>query len=159
MGTHCNISMITPDGDTKNIYVHFDGYLDHVGNLLLNSWNTTDKILQLMNFGDIQSLHEYPMVKIIDAEKKSDVRKDKNPFADFTQGNFRKEAYNYLWKNGKWYVTFWGYDSNDKEISRKNITLKTALLNEYKGNETIIPKKHKKITNKSFPKLNVREMF
>jgi hypothetical protein len=57
MGTRSIIAN-TVDGITRAIYCHWDGYLDHVGSLLLKHYADTDKRTALVNLGSISSLRE-----------------------------------------------------------------------------------------------------
>ena len=162
MGTHCTISMITPNGSKKTIYSQFDGYLEHTGNLLLNDWNTQKKVSELVKFGDIECIYEYPIVKSIE---KIDVRKDKNPLKNRMGGEYDLEEFNYLWKDGKWYVTVYdGISEYDDSSKYKTVLLKNAIKNGLRGYKIATcktsPKKKisKKPSNK-FPKLNVEGMF
>lgn len=51
MGTKATINYLRADGKVERIWVTHDGYLDHVGNLLLNHYNTPEKIEALMERG------------------------------------------------------------------------------------------------------------
>lgn len=56
MSTRSNISMELPNGKYKTIYCHFDGYPEHNGELLLNYYNTKDKVEKLLSMGNLSSL-------------------------------------------------------------------------------------------------------
>jgi hypothetical protein len=57
MGTHAVIAV--QYNETINaVYCHFDGYLEHVGNILQEHYNTEEKIDQLIVRGDMSSLGE-----------------------------------------------------------------------------------------------------
>jgi hypothetical protein len=55
MGTRSVIGIIENDV-CKSVYCHWDGYLDHNGQILQAFYNTTDKVEQLIAQGDISSL-------------------------------------------------------------------------------------------------------
>jgi hypothetical protein len=56
MATRSNIGIINPDGSVEVIYCHFDGYLSHVGKILLESYKKLSKIRKLISLGDISFL-------------------------------------------------------------------------------------------------------
>ncbi|MEG1752215.1 MAG: hypothetical protein RR247_04110 [Clostridia bacterium] len=58
MSARSNISMELPNGNYKTIYCHFDGYPEHNGELLLNYYNTKDKVEKLLSMGNLSSLAE-----------------------------------------------------------------------------------------------------
>lgn len=55
MGTMCVIAAKCKDG-YKAISVHFDGYLEHAGALLVRNYNTEAKVKKLIALGDLSSL-------------------------------------------------------------------------------------------------------
>lgn len=55
MGTRSSIAIKTDDG-IKSIYCHWDGYIEHNGELLNEFYNTTDKVNELIALGDLSSL-------------------------------------------------------------------------------------------------------
>jgi hypothetical protein len=60
MATRSLIGMNLDNGITKIIYCHWDGYPEHVGELLVNDYNTPALITALMELGDLSSLAETP---------------------------------------------------------------------------------------------------
>jgi hypothetical protein len=56
MATRSRIGIEQPDGKIRSIYCHWDGYPSHNGRILLESYKDRDKILELMEIGDISSL-------------------------------------------------------------------------------------------------------
>lgn len=108
MSTNCNI-MITSDHKTfASAYVHWDGGLWGVGQMLNKEYNDTDKILDLIALGQISSLKEtveetatdsHNAYKTIAGEvEMKDVKEVFIPSAG--------EEYIYCWeaKQEKWYV-------------------------------------------------------
>ena len=55
MGTMCVIAAKCKDG-YRAISVHFDGYLEHAGALLVRNYNTEAKVKKLIALGDLSSL-------------------------------------------------------------------------------------------------------
>ncbi len=58
MSTRSNIGIINADGSVTAIYVHNDGYPSHNGRILLNHYNTEDKVRTLLSLGDLSVLGE-----------------------------------------------------------------------------------------------------
>lgn len=58
MSTRSNIGLMLDDSTVKRVYCHYDGYPDGVGQTLLNSFNTVEKIEELLSFGDISCLED-----------------------------------------------------------------------------------------------------
>lgn len=58
MSTRSNIAMELPNGKYKVIYCHFDGYLDHNGRILLEHYNTRERVEKLLELGNLSSIAE-----------------------------------------------------------------------------------------------------
>jgi len=58
MATRSTISIKTPEGKYRSIYVHWDGYPSHNGRILKESYMNVDKINRLIDLGDLSSLRE-----------------------------------------------------------------------------------------------------
>jgi hypothetical protein len=56
MATRSNIAIENQDGSVSAIYCHFDGYIDGVGKILQENYNTREKMEQLIALGDISLL-------------------------------------------------------------------------------------------------------
>jgi hypothetical protein len=103
MATRSTINLKLPDGRYRHIYCHWDGYLEHVGIILLKNYNTIDKINELMDHGDVSSLN--------DTIEKTEFYKDRGEddsdarILDYHDVDF--EEYNYFFTNNKWYYHPW----------------------------------------------------
>ena len=60
MSTHSSIAILLKDGSVKSIYCHFDGFLSHVGSILLGHYNEYDKAEELISLGYLSSLDVHP---------------------------------------------------------------------------------------------------
>lgn len=58
MSTRSYIAEELKDGKYKVIYCHFDGYLEHNGEILVNHYKDRKKIEELLTLGDLSSLAE-----------------------------------------------------------------------------------------------------
>lgn len=56
MGTRSRIGIEYPDGIIESVYCHWDGYPDHNGKILQESYTTIEKVLELLAQGDMSSL-------------------------------------------------------------------------------------------------------
>ena len=56
MATRSLIGMELEDGTVEAIYCHYDGYLNHNGRILINSYTTAEKVSELISLGGISSL-------------------------------------------------------------------------------------------------------
>ena len=45
-------------GGVKSVYCHYDGYPEYVGKILVNHYNTPEKVTKLISMGDISSLEK-----------------------------------------------------------------------------------------------------
>lgn len=56
MSTPAVIGLRKPDNTIEAIYVHWDGYPSHTGNILLEYYNTYEKAKQLISLGNLSSI-------------------------------------------------------------------------------------------------------
>lgn len=56
MATRSTISIELNDGTVKTVYCHWDGYLSHNGYILLKHYSNTEKLLELIELGDLSVL-------------------------------------------------------------------------------------------------------
>lgn len=56
MATRSTIALLRDDNTVAQVYCHWDGYLDHNGKILLEHYNTPEKIEALLAHGSISSL-------------------------------------------------------------------------------------------------------
>ena len=61
MSTRCRIGIQNQDGTITSVYCHHDGYLEHVGNILVKHYTDESKIRKLMELGDMSSLGTEPI--------------------------------------------------------------------------------------------------
>jgi hypothetical protein len=56
MATRSHIGKLLPNGKVKYIYCHWDGYLDHNGRILVDHYNTSEKVDELLELGNLSVL-------------------------------------------------------------------------------------------------------
>ena len=131
MATRSTIALEYADGTVGQVYCHWDGYLDHNGQILLKHYSNPFVLRALLDLGDISSLgenigEEHPFSPHASAADKAAYdlameggattfygrdrgetgvsQKMYKDFADYEQ-NFQHEEYAYiLRKDGNWYV-------------------------------------------------------
>ena len=109
MGTRSMIALEYADGQVGQIYCHWDGYLDHNGKILQNSYTDPFKVQKLLDNGDMSSLDADVEGCTFYKERGEDC--PQRMYKDYAE--YRKEAqfeeYNYILRtDGRWYVEFYG---------------------------------------------------
>jgi hypothetical protein len=113
MGTRSSIALEYADGTIKQIYAHWDGYIDGNGHILFNHYNTPEAANELISMGDLSSLDETIETTVFYARDRGEDGVDARSFSDFKEyerdGDF--ESYNYIMREGIWYVDRGGNNS------------------------------------------------
>lgn len=144
MATNSSIGIYDRKTNTSTfIYCHNDGYLEHVGLMLLLYYNSPEKAQALIDLGDLSAL--YPnMAPLIGEESKHNfdhpipnvtVAYHRDRAEDFHQTKFQTDnartisaqlymPYLYLYKNNEWYYSTTGTRWN----KLKNNSIIKALL-------------------------------
>lgn len=105
MSTQSTISIETPEG-IRSIYCHYDGYLEHVGSILKEHYDTLEKVNALIDLGAISSLSkDLEMTVAYHRDRKEPLRIQQMSFL----GNIDAENYNYVFKDGVWSYWCKGY--------------------------------------------------
>jgi hypothetical protein len=100
MGTRSRIGVMHGD-IVKSIYCHWDGYLEHNGEILLKHYDSA-KANELVSLGDLSSLR--PEIG------------EKHAFSQFDLPKEEVEAFNKLTEN---WCTFYGRDRGEENVSWK----------------------------------------
>ena len=119
MSTRSNIGILNKDKSVTYVYCHSDGYPAYNGKMLLEHYNTEEKVRELLSYGDISSVGPTIGVKHnFDACDASMCRfygrdRGEDGIAPRTKTerkleSFCEQEYLYLWKDGRWY-----YSDND----------------------------------------------
>ena len=128
MATRSTIAMEQPCGKIMQIYCHWDGYLDHNGEILQTHYKDRAKVLALMMLGSISSLRpEIGQAHDFDARyERDDPRSqwcvsynrdrhekdaDANVFANYEAyvNDHQYEEYEYIYRSDdRWYVCQYG---------------------------------------------------
>lgn len=120
MATRSTIALELADGTVKQVYCHWDGYLEHNGAILREHYSDPAKLERLLNLGDISSLHpefEIPKGTTHSFNKPQEGitifygrdRGEATPCTVFDSfANYKKnhqyEEFEYIMRNGVWFV-------------------------------------------------------
>jgi len=127
MATRSTIALEFADGTVQQVYCHWDGYLDHNGQILRDHYSDPFKLRALIDLGDLSSLapnigNQHAFDKAPEGEctfymrdrgeDGCEARKFKD-FQEYTrEANF--EEYDYILRNvngkAQWFVQFYGTD-------------------------------------------------
>lgn len=151
MGTRSTIAMEFPNGTVEQIYCHYDGYLDHNGRILAKHYTAVAKIAGLLAHGDLSVLgpelgekhpfdnpHRYGTDQwqahndlyrnwcLFYGRDRGEADTQSRKFADIKdfEVNGQREQYNYVFRNGQWFV------SDDDGKSWAKLARVLELLNE-----------------------------
>lgn len=120
MATRSTIAMEQPCGKIMQIYCHWDGYLDHNGEILAEHYQDSAKIYALMMLGDISSLgstigepHDFDNKGDRDCctaygRDRGETGTEARVFQDFEdyKKNHQYEEFEYCYRlDGEWYVS------------------------------------------------------
>jgi len=108
MATRATIGMVTAEGYIRYIYSHWDGYLDGVGATLLESYNTTQQVAELIAHGDVSSLDHTMMGSVFYHRDRGEVLTTVCALETDTVDDLTQE-YNYVWTGEEWIV---GYNNH-----------------------------------------------
>ena len=102
MATNAHIGYIENDTITYT-YLHYDGYPEHVGNVLYEEYNTTDKVKELVGLGYLESIDKGGEVIFFHEDKGYDFE-EVSPQKTDSLNRFVEYEFNYLFdtKTEKW---------------------------------------------------------
>lgn len=106
MSTRSTIGIENGDGTTTYIYCHSDGYLDYNGRMLIEHYNTKERVEALVALGDLSSLDETIAACIAyHRDRGEKFRQSKilsNHYNIQSMNNDCWADFVYLWKDGEW---------------------------------------------------------
>jgi len=104
MGTRSTIAIENADGTVHQVYCHWDGYIDYNGKILFEHYSDPVKLRELIDLGDISSLH--PSIGI------------KHPFSPF-ENNIDRVEHERLYGE---MTTFYGRDRDEENTEAKKFS-------------------------------------
>lgn len=125
MGTRANIGIQHKNGNIRSIYTHWDGHPSHHGPILIEVYNTPEKIKELLDLGDLSSLGREIGVKhdpnnhSLGCTAYGRDREEKKSQAHILSvgGKYPEDTpygtndYAYLFKDGVWWVKAWNEEA------------------------------------------------
>jgi hypothetical protein len=112
MSTRSKIGILKSNGTVDAIYCHWDGYPSYNGRVLVACYTKEEQIRKLISLGDISSLAP----SLDEVESYYGWREEERPKRTYSNVEVYENAYgsswdeyNYLFKNGEWYV----FDGNE----------------------------------------------
>jgi len=109
MATRSRIGKLQNDGTVRSIYCHWDGYIENNGKILVENYKDEEVIDRLLNVGDISSLREMPEDIGQGYGKEARVSQSVEDYLGIG------EEYNYLFKDGEWYVDYVDEDAYERD--------------------------------------------
>ena len=110
MATRSTIGIKNSDGSVEAVYCHWDGYLEHVGKILSEHYNTEEKIRDLLSYGDISSLEKTTTDSVFymrDRKEKDQISFTLTAEEVKTKLIKHQQEFNYLWEDGRWTYSEW----------------------------------------------------
>lgn len=119
MGTRSTIALEFADGSVQQVYCHWDGYLEHNGQILLDHYSDPFKLAKVMELGDLSSLNENIG--------------EKHPFDppgkyDSPEYEFHRNKYGKMCK-------FYGRDRGEKDVNARSFSNYAEYLSEGQSEE------------------------
>lgn len=155
MSTRCLIGKVEKNGKIRAIYCHHDGYLDGVGQTLVDYYNDESTIDELLDLGDLSVLGETPdtipeywtsddtevqakmssgefCVSYRDRGESNIDAKEYDSERDYYKAaNFLWAEYIYLFKNDRWYTFNVISDELTDEDNFELVTVEDAMNGEH----------------------------
>jgi hypothetical protein len=134
MSTRSTISYKDKEGNYRSVYCHWDGYTDHVGKVLVQNYNTYEKIEELCSYGDMSILDLSVEDCVFYSRDKGEVFRLPKKSIDLKQLDNISEEYLYVFEDGKWNCWCYGdredlsqYEAKDSELLEKIKQLENSL--------------------------------
>ncbi len=122
MATRSTIALEFADGTVQQVYCHWDGYLEHNGKILFESYQDPFKLRDLIDLGDVSVLHanigekhdfndRYEEGCTFYGRDRGETGVEARKFANFEDYKARHqyEEYEYILRpDGNWYVCQYG---------------------------------------------------
>jgi hypothetical protein len=94
MATRSNIGIDNGNGTFITVYCHWDGYLSHNGQILLDHFDSEQGARKIVEAGELRSLN---------ADLDDSFDKEKYKARTLPASKALEHEYLYLWRKGKWY--------------------------------------------------------
>ena len=127
MGTRSTIALEFADGTVEQVYCHWDGYLEHNGQILAKHYMDPFKVRDLIALGGFSSLDTTVEATKSTAYTQRGEDLDINKFKDYEDyvANHQYEEYDYILRNDNG-VAVWFVCDHDGAY----VTLESAIMDE-----------------------------
>lgn len=118
LATRSSIGILESDGTVTAQYVHFDGYLSHVGQILKDHYSDPQKLRQLSKLGALSQLrpeigeqhtwsnpNDQPDWCVAYGRDRGEDDVGPYSYVDVTDWLRVGQEYNYLWNGEEWFVS------------------------------------------------------
>lgn len=102
MATRSIIGKINSDGSVTAVYCHWDGYKEEVGNKLLEFYNSTEKVDQLLTLGSLSSLGSTLQDTVAYHRDRGEDWDTCKPKTYPSRDGMLRNEYVYLWDGTQW---------------------------------------------------------
>lgn len=119
MATRSTIAVVHDDGTVSQIYCHYDGYLEGVGQTLVEHYDNLKQVERLISLGDVSVLEKYldptssdhtfghpdPDVTVFYGRDRGEFETSARRYNTVTEylEQGQVEEYNYLYQVGEWF--------------------------------------------------------
>lgn len=106
MATRSTIAVQHANGSVSQVYCHWDGYLEHNGRILQESFNSYERAEALVALGSISSLENDIESTVFYGRDRNEDDTEPQVFANWSkfEKEMQHEEYDYVFRNGKWFV-------------------------------------------------------
>lgn len=118
MATRGTIAVQHADGTVSQVYAHWDNYIEHTGKMLQKWYNTQEAAESLVALGDISTVENSVARTEYYCRDRGADNTGPNVFKDIREyvTEMDGQEFNYLFKDGKWYVEHYYTDGEYKEL-------------------------------------------
>ena len=110
------------DGSFKGVYCHSDGFPCHTGKLLVENYDTFEKIEELLAMGAILRLGHTITASVFfhrDRGERLELTRGFGTWLSLFEAQHCPHDYNYVWLDGSWYYFTWRYAGIMKEVKNE----------------------------------------
>ena len=118
MSTNGTIIVQRPGtNEFSSIYTHWDSYPAHYGPILLENYNTYDKVVELIELGQLSELHSTPDACVSYHRWRGE---DKNINVSSNLNDHTDMEYAYLFRDGAWFYSVNGEEFEPLTLERRH---------------------------------------
>ena len=108
MSTNSFIGRELSSGEIRGVYCHWDGYPEHNGKILVESYKNTSQVDALLALGDLSILGEDPEKCVAYARDRGESDVDAKTYKDRGDYDLHGPSYTYLFDGERWLMSVEG---------------------------------------------------